>query len=239
MDVLKKGTKLYRIRDCKKEIKLNNPEEFLPPPSPQSMNRANEKGETALYLASSSDVCLLETHINIKQKYVLFEYECVEDINLASFANIRVPNDNLRMVPEVLNAMFIAPSRSAKNDELFNTLVNHYGKPSPYDINDVSDLISMELPLKFGILNKNNDTLYNITNKMCNVLKSSFQSPIDGIRYSSCYIPLEDADCISSYYNVVLYEKAIGKLRPILPATEKVNDKRINSIESIKMIWKG
>ena len=48
-------------------------------------NRANKSGEPALYLGTTENICILETHIRKNEKYVLGEYEVTEDIILGGF----------------------------------------------------------------------------------------------------------------------------------------------------------
>lgn len=76
----------------------------------------------------------------------------------------------------------------------------------------MSELIengSFELPIKLGVLNQR-DEYYKLTNKICNILSKS--TP-DGIRYSSCYIPLETSGIECSDYNIVLYHEGISKIK--------------------------
>lgn len=89
--VIKKGTKLYRIRDYKEGTDFSNPKEWTPPPD-QNQNRANAKGQTALYLGSNEMVCYLETHMKPKQQYVLATYECIEDIKVGGFLSYNRQN---------------------------------------------------------------------------------------------------------------------------------------------------
>ncbi len=89
--IIKKGTKLYRIRRYEKQINYNSKEQWSYPPS-KPENRANRSGEPALYLGTTETVCILETHIAKDEDYVLGEYEVTDDIKLGGFLKNEKPN---------------------------------------------------------------------------------------------------------------------------------------------------
>lgn len=60
--IILKGKKLYRIRKYVPDTDFSKECEWKAPPH-KFQNRANFLGQKALYLGSTEDVCLLETHI--------------------------------------------------------------------------------------------------------------------------------------------------------------------------------
>ena len=138
-DVIKKGTKLYRIRDYKDNTDFSNPKEWTPPPN-QKQNRANAEGQTALYLESCETVCYLETHMKPKQQYVLATYECIEDFEVGGFLAYYRQNQLLTLAGIVLNAFLIAPSRGDKNKELFDYLDLHFGHIDLCNLSSIDEI---------------------------------------------------------------------------------------------------
>ena len=67
----------------------------------------------------------------------------------------------------------------------------------------------MDLPLKFGVINKK-EQFYQITNKLFGILKKRYG---EGVIYSSCYMPMSTVGIECSDNNIVLYESAFGKIR--------------------------
>ena len=210
-DVIKKGTRLYRIRDYKDNTDFSNPKEWTPPPN-QKQNRANAEGQTALYLGSCETVCYLETHMKPKQQYVLATYECIEDFEVGGFLAYYRQNQLLTLAGIVLNAFLIAPSRGDKNKELFDYLDLHFGHIDLCNLSSIDEIKKTQgivLPYKFAVLNQK-ENLYNITNELCKTIRDNYPN---GIRYSSCYVPLETPAIVCSYYNIVLYPQGINKVR--------------------------
>ena len=82
--IIKKGMKLYRVRAYNESADFEDPSQWNYPPS-MPENRANRSGEPALYLGSTENVCLLETHIKSGDKYYVGEYIIEEDICLGGF----------------------------------------------------------------------------------------------------------------------------------------------------------
>ncbi|HFD2040160.1 TPA: RES family NAD+ phosphorylase [Clostridium perfringens] len=208
---IQKGTKLYRIRKYDSKTDFSNPREWEAPPN-RPQGRANLKGQEALYLGSTENICLLETHMKKDEKYVLGVYEIVKDIEVGGYLSF-TPIDKLHYYSGiVLNAFLIAPARNERNTELFSYLDSYYRRLSLDNFKNMSELIengSFELPIKLGVLNQR-DEYYKLTNKICNILSKS--TP-DGIRYSSCYIPLETSGIECSDYNIVLYHEGISKIK--------------------------
>lgn len=60
--IIPRGTRLYRIRCYENDIDFSNPDQWKAPPH-KPQNRANTKGQEALYLGSTETICLLEAHI--------------------------------------------------------------------------------------------------------------------------------------------------------------------------------
>lgn len=209
-DVIPKGKRLYRIREYIHDTDFSEVGEWAAPPH-RPQNRANFQGQEALYLGSTENICLLETHIKKNKKYVLGIYEAIEDIEVGGFQNFN-PNSVLHnYAGMVLNAFLIAPVRSEVNKELFVYLDSHYGKLALDDFTNMNELKvngAFELPMKFGVLNQR-DKYYNLTNQVCDMLSKS--TP-DGIRYSSCYFPVETMGIRCSDYNIVLYHEGITKI---------------------------
>ena len=105
--VIKKGTKLYRIRRYEKQINYNSEEQWSYPPS-KPENRANRSGEPALYLGTTETVCILETHIAKDEDYVLGEYEVTDDIKVGGFLKNEKPNITSHFLAcTILNAFLI------------------------------------------------------------------------------------------------------------------------------------
>lgn len=209
--VIKKGTKLYRIRDYKEGTDFSNPKEWTPPPD-QNQNRANAKGQTALYLGSNEMVCYLETHMKPKQQYVLATYECIEDIEVGGFLSYNRQNKWFTYAGIVLNAFLIAPSREDKNKGLFDYLDLHFGHIDLCNLSSLDEIEKaqgMTLPYKFAVLNQK-EKLYNLTNELCKTIADNYPQ---GIRYSSCYIPVETPGIVCSHHNVVLYSPGIQKVK--------------------------
>lgn len=210
-EVMKKGKKLYRIRayDTKTDFaKLN--EWTAPPNRPQ--NRANMKGQEALYLGSTETVCLLETHMEKGKEYVLGTYEIMEDIKVGGYLSYNPENILYNYAGMILNAFLIAPARCEKNNELFSFLDAYYGTLTLDDfsnINEVREDGAFELPMKFGVLNQR-EQYYALTNKLCNIM---MKSTPEGIKYSSCYIPFETIGIGCSDFNIVLYDEGISKVK--------------------------
>lgn len=209
--VISKGTKLYRIRWYENDTDFANVNEWKAPPR-KPQNRANKKGQEALYLGSEETICLLEAHVKKGDKYALGIYEVLENIELGGFLSYDPNNKNYNLAGMILNAFLIAPSRSPRNKELFDYLDSHYGELTLDDftnINEVNENGGLELPMKFGVLSKLNN-YYNFTNEICSILSKYTQ---DGIRYSSCYLPMETIDIECSHYNIALYSDGISKLK--------------------------
>ncbi|ELC8464143.1 RES family NAD+ phosphorylase [Clostridium perfringens] len=209
--IITKGTKLYRIRKYDSKTDFSSLNEWEPAPN-RPQGRANFKGQEALYLGSTENICLLETHMKKDEKYALGVYKVIKDIQVGEYLSF-TPIDKLHYYSGVvLNAFLIAPSRNERNKELFSYLDSYYGSLSLDSLKNISDLTkndSFELPIKFGVLNKR-DEYYKLTNKICNILSKS--TP-DGIRYSSCYIPFETNGIECSDYNIVLYHEGISKIK--------------------------
>lgn len=224
---IKKGTKLYRIRRFDNGVDFNGASQWTAPPH-RPQNRANRQGQEALYLGSTENVCLLETHIQQGEKYALATYECVDDIVLSGFFTEK-KNMYHHIAGVTLNAYFIAPSRNEINGKLFEFLDSHYGNLQPDDIADWKT--DFDLPLQFAVLNKRNQ-YHETTNMLADVLYK--RSPY-GIRYSSCYLPMEMLGIVCSDYNVVLYDKGIENIK-FLGAEIKTNDKQIPDVEMLKIV---
>ncbi|WP_270810023.1 RES family NAD+ phosphorylase [Hungatella effluvii] len=211
-DIIPKGTKLYRIRDYKTDTDFSDPSQWKAPPH-KPQNRANGKGQEALYLGSTETICLLETHIKKDDTYALGIYEVVEDIKVGGYLSHDPQNKLHNWAGIVLNAFLIAPSRNNdRNKELFDYLDSYYGILTLNDftnINELEENDGLKLPMKFGVFNQR-EQYYNITNQLCNILS---KDTADGIRYSSCYLPLETVGINCSDFNIVLYREGISKVK--------------------------
>lgn len=210
-DIIPKGTKLYRIRDYKDDIDFSNPDQWKAPPH-RPQNRANYKGQEALYLGSTETVCLLETHMKKRDKYAIGTYEVMEDIEVGGYLLSDSRNELHNLAGLILNAFLIAPSRSERNSELFSYLDSKYGKLTADDLTDMHELTDnggLNLPMKFGVLNQKNQ-YYDLTNQLCSILAKNVS---DGIRYSSCYLPLETIGIVCSDFNLALYSSGISKVK--------------------------
>lgn len=211
--IIKKGTKLYRIRNFEEGTDFSNLKEWAPSPN-KSQGRINAQGEEALYLGSSEMLCVLETHHRYPEQYVLGEFECIEDITVGGFISYDTENNLHNLASTVLNAFLIAPSRCERNKELFNYLEQKIGAVTIDDLislktNVVDAKEEIRLPYKFALLNQRSE-LHNLTNKVCKVIKKQYP---EGIRYSSCFFPVETHGIISSEYNIVLFPEGIKKLK--------------------------
>lgn len=225
--IIKKGTTLYRIRRFSCDIDFNDPLQWTAPPK-KPQNRANRQGQEALYLGSTESICLFETHMQKGEKYVLATYECTDDIEVGGF-NLYKEDIYHLMAGVTLNAYLIAPSRNEINKELFEYLDSFYGDLRPDDIMDWKN--NFDLPLQFAVLNKR-DQYYEITNDLTDILRK--QTPC-GIRYSSCYLPMETLGIVCSDFNVVLYNEGISKVK-FLRADIKTNRNKNLDIDSIKLV---
>ena len=226
---INKGTQLYRIRYFDNNIDFSDISQWNPNPK-RTENRANIQGEEALYLSNDEFLCRLETHLKPNQKYVVGTYECIEDIEVGGFITPLSDNEMYRLIGMVLNAFLIAPSRSDKNQDLFHYLDNKYGQ---LDLDDFSihDISTMELQFKYGVLNKN-IKYYKMTNMICNTIKKNYP---DGIRYSSCYMPIDTVGVKSSIYNVVLYSTGIKKIQ-FRKQEVKSNDFNYNETDVVRTL---
>ena len=225
--MIKKGTKLYRIRRFDKNVDFNDASQWTAPPH-RPQNRANRQGQEALYLGSTENVCLLETHIQQGEKYALATYDCVDDIVLSGFFTEK-KNMYHHIACVTLNAYLIAPSRNETNKKLFEFLDSYYGDLQPDDITDWKT--DFDLPLRFAVVNKR-DKYYCLTNDITDILRK--QSPY-GIRYSSCYLPMETLGIVGSDYNVVLYDKGIENIK-FIGAEIKTNDKQLSDVGMLKIV---
>lgn len=231
--ILKKGTKLYRIRRYS-TADFSNQDEWKPAPL-RPQNRCNYAGQTALYLGSDENVCILETHINKGEKYVLGEYEVLNDINIGGYTYAEPDESKWKIFAGMLfNNFLIAPSRNEHNKELFNILDSYFSDVDYSDIK-LSALTSPEegkkLSWRIGHINKS-DKYYEITNKMCTILRKQYPK---GIRYSSCFFPIETVGIECSMYNICLYESALDDIKYI-SHNIKTNNREITSAEIAKVI---
>jgi hypothetical protein len=233
--IISKGTKLYRIRCYEKGIDFSNPSQWKAPPH-RPQNRANTKGQEALYLGSTETICLLEAHIKKGDVYALGIYEVAEDIEVGGYLSFD-PNSELHnLAGMILNAFLIAPSRSQRNKELFSYLDSQYGVLSLDDFADMNGLKEkggLQLSMKFGVLNQL-DKYYNLTNQLCSIL--SKETP-DGIRYSSCYLPFETVGIECSDHNIVLYREGISKIK-FFEHKIKTNTQDFDYTDFLKIIMK-
>lgn len=228
--ILKKGTKLYRIRRFDESVDFSDKKEWSYPPS-MPENRANKSGEPALYLGTTENICILETHIRKNEKYVLGEYEVTEDIMLGGFLDWE-DHKSMRkyLAGVILNAYLIAPSRVEKNRELLDFIEARY---NGYTLDDLQmeEAKELDLPLKFGYLNKREE-FYKTTNKLLKSIKMKYP---EGLSYSSCYIPLATVGITCSDTNVVLYKKGMNKIR-FVRSTIKTNNAKFNGIDILKLM---
>ncbi len=233
--IIPKGAKLYRIRCYETDVDFSNQSQWEAPPH-RPQNRANIKGQEALYLGSTETICLLEAHIKKGDVYALGIYEAAEDIEVGGYLLFDPNNELHNLAGMILNAFLIAPSRSQRNKELFSYLDSQYGVLSLDDFEDMNALKEkggLQLSVKFGVLNQL-DKYYNLTNQLCNIL--SKDTP-DGIRYSSCYLPLETVGIKCSDYNVVLYSEGISKIK-FVEYKIKTNTQDFDYTDFLKIIMK-
>lgn len=235
---LKKGYPLYRIRKYQEGIDFSSKLQWTPPPH-KPEGRLNKKGQSALYLATSEDLCLKETHIKQNEEYVLAKYIVKEDIFLGGFYRIDTKHWNLyqnqRDLGIILNAFLIAPHRSENNSNIFNFLDSYYGKIRLSDLNDIDDLRKyhgIKLPLKFAQIDYNALGLnfYKMTNSLCYILLKQHS---EGICYSSCFCGLNTFGEIHQPFNVVLYQD--GQLKIDFISSKK--KKCLKSLNSLEMIF--
>ena len=209
--MIPKDTILYRIRQFETTVDYSDKRQWEPAPH-KPQNRCNRKGETALYLGSSEELCLLETHTPINAKYVLGEYIVEKDIEVGGFTYVE-PNESKwkQITGIILNAFLIAPSRNNANAELFKVLDTKFNDKDFSNIRlpDICSGNNMQLPFRIGAINQR-DRYYGITNDLCALIRERY--PL-GIRYSSCYIPIETVGIKSNAYNIVLYENGINNVK--------------------------
>ena len=227
--IISKNTVFYRIRKFDENTDFSKSSEWTPPPH-KPENRANRKGETALYVASNEEICLCETHIKQGEKYAVAKYKCIDDIRLGGFLSIAEGNNIAQLIAGIaLNAFLIAPARGKNNKDLFDCLQSLYGDIQLADVRNWQK--SFDLPYRFALLNKR-ETYYKLTNQLCDNLKKRFP---DGIRYSSCYMPVETIGIKSNAFNVCLYGAGINKVC-LLDYKIKTNTSNISEIEIAKII---
>ncbi|APF22939.1 MULTISPECIES: RES domain-containing protein [Clostridium] len=234
--IIPKGTKLYRIRYYETDTDFSNPSEWRAPPH-KRQNRANNEGQEALYLGSTETICMLETHIKKGDKYALGIYEVDEDIEVGGYLTYDSNNILHNLAGMVLNAFLIAPSRSQRNKDLFSYLDSYYGVLTLDDFANTNKLIEnggLQLPMKFGVLNQL-EQYYNLTNQLCNILSEDIP---DGIRYSSCYLPMQTVGVECSDFNIVLYREGISKVK-LIDHKIKTNIFAFDYTDLLKVIMKG
>lgn len=228
--IIKKGTRLYRIRRFDENVDFSDSKQWSYPPS-MPENRANKKGEAALYLGTTEYVCILETHLDKGEKYVLAEYEVVKDIKVGGFLDCEdYKNVSKYLAGVILNAYLIAPSRSDKNKELFEYLDSRY-KDFTLDDLQISEANKLDLPLKFGFLNKREE-FYKTTNRLLEPIKRKYPC---GLSYSSCFIPLATIGIVCSDSNIVLYKKGMDKVK-FIKHTIKTNDLNHSGLDILKIL---
>lgn len=232
--VLKKGTGLYRIRKYSDETDFSNPNEWKPAPT-KPQNRCNCKGETALYLGSNEKICLFETHIGKGEKYVLGEYKVLNDIKIGGYTYVNPDSSKWKQQTAILfNNFLIAPTRNKNNKALFDIIDAHF---SDTDFSDIklstlkNSKEEIKLSFRIGHINQK-DEYYKITNNMCSVLKK--QNP-NGIRYSSCYFPIETVEIISNTYNICLYEDALENIK-FANYNIKINNSKLTAESVVNLI---
>lgn len=234
--IIPRGTKLYRIRCYEDNTDFSNPNQWKAPPH-KPQNRANIKGQEALYLGSTETICLLEAHIKKGDIYALGIYEVTANIEVGGYLAYHSNNLFQNLAGIILNAFLIAPSRSSRNEELFSYLDTHYGLLTLDDLADINEANikgALELPMKFGVLNQL-DKYYNLTNQLCNIL--SEDTP-DGIRYSSCYLPMETVGIECSDFNIVFYTEGISKVK-LIDHKIKTNINDFDYTDLLKIILNG
>lgn len=234
--IIPKGTKLYRIRYYETDTHFSNPNQWKAPPH-RPQNRANIRGQEALYLGSTETICLLEAHIKKDDIYVLGIYEATEDIEVGGYLSHDSNNVLHNWAGMILNAFLIAPSRSQRNKELFSYLDSKYGILSLDDLTDMNELNrdgGLQLSMKFGVLNRL-EKYYNLTNQLCTIL--SKDTP-NGIRYSSCYLPVETMGIVCSDFNIALYSEGISKIK-LVEYKIKTNKHDFDYTDFLKIIIKG
>lgn len=234
--IIPRGTKLYRIRCYEDNTDFSNPNQWKAPPH-KPQNRANIKGQETLYLGSTETICLLEAHIKKGDIYALGIYEATTNIEVGGYLAYHTNNMLQNLAGMILNAFLIAPSRSSRNGELFSYLDSHYGLltlDDLADINEINENGALELPMKFGVLNQL-DKYYNLTNQLCNIL--SEDTP-DGIRYNSCYLPMETVGIECSDFNIVLYSEGISKVK-LIDHKIKTNINAFDYTDFLKIILNG
>ncbi|WP_172136764.1 RES family NAD+ phosphorylase [Adlercreutzia sp. ZJ473] len=223
-----KGTRLYRIRSYSPDINYDDPSEWGPNPK-RTQGRANREKQEALYLGSTEAVCLLETHTGVGRRYALGTYECVDDIFVGGFLRFDEANELHNIAGMALNAFLIAPSRGERNTDLFEFLDGYYGKITLDDLCGLSYITGkggLELPFRFGVLNQRNQ-LYEMTNALCDILAK--RTP-EGIRYSSCYFPMEAPGIACTDFNLALYRGGVDKLR-FLGYEIKTNENPMTAVD--------
>ena len=232
--IIKKGTHLFRIRCFEEETNYAEPRQWSYPPT-MPENRANRAGTPALYLGSTELVCLLETHIKKDEKYVLGEYEAIDDIILGGFLESEdYKKITWYLAGAILNAFLIAPSRCEKNKELFAFLDQKYSGIQPDDLQMDAATHDIDLPLKFGVLNLNN-RFYEMTNRLVDCLKVRYP---EGVFYSSSYLPMATIGILCSDFNIALYEPAFAKIK-LVKHTVKTKESDVSGLELIRVLTGG
>ncbi len=167
--LITKGTKLFRVRRYEEGIDYDDPHQWKHPPS-MPENRANNKGEAALYLGTTENVCVLETNIKLGEKYVVGEYIVEDDVVVGGFLECEdYKKPSWYIAGVVLNAFLISPSRNDKNNDLFCFLDDVYDGLTIDDI-QIKDAYLIDLPLKFGVSNKKKE-VYQVTNRLLKPMK--------------------------------------------------------------------
>lgn len=180
---------------------------------------------------------MLEAHIKKGDKYALGIYEVEEDIEVGGYLTYDSNNGLRNLAGVVLNAFLIAPSRSQRNKELFSFLDSYYGVLTLDDFANMDELNEnggLLLPMKLGVLNQH-EKYYDLTNQLSIIL--SEDTP-DGIRYSSCYLPLETVGIECSDFNIVLYSEGISKVK-LIDHKIKTNILDFDYTDLVKVIMKG
>ena len=172
-----RDTILYRARKDE-GTPLNLKSDWLMAPKDLvKKGRFNYDKKPVLYLSTMDFVLPREIGLKPNEGYYLAKYRCTNDISVGSFLKTSSP---------VTNLLHIIAMSIESDDKLTPSEIEELSLLNKQS-NQVESLSGSQLSQLYihKFLNK---SLYDITNKLCDLVLNN--NP-NGIRYCSCYVPIE------------------------------------------------
>ena len=185
-----KGTEFYRIRRTEGINDPNDPKEWGPVPTVYArQGRFNKKGESVLYLASTSGFLEREVRLKENEEYYLAKYVCNNSFSVGSFLG----TDSLVNMLIHRVAMAVSSENDLTKTEI-ELLDEYCGQRDVKSMNDLS--VDMLASL---YIYRHLPRLYDVTSKLSTLLLMENEC---GIRYSSVFFPIE----LSGALQIISYD---------------------------------